>query len=70
MREQLRLLRLSNFLSQEKMSERCKTSRNNYAMIEKGQRAGSADFWLNLQEEFNLPLDKLKEMRKVSEVKQ
>ena len=65
MRKELKRLRVSNFLTQEKMSARCKISRNNYAFIEQGKRAGSADFWLTLQKEFDLPIDKLNEMRKV-----
>lgn len=64
MRTELKRFRVSNFLSQDKIAERCKTSRNNYAMIEQGKRAGSADFWFTLQEEFDIPIDKLNEMRK------
>lgn len=69
MRKELKRLRVSNFLTQEQMAAKCGTSRNNYAMIEQGKRAGSADFWFTLQQKFDLPIGRLNEMRKVSEVK-
>lgn len=70
MRTELKRFRVSNFFTQEQMAEKGGVSRNCYAAIEQGNRAGSADFWFNIQAEFNLPIDKLNEMRNVREVKQ
>ena len=69
-RKELKRLRVSNFLSQEQMAKRCNVSRNNYSYIERGERDGSADFWFTLQDKFNVPMEQLIEMRRISEVKQ
>ena len=65
MRTELKRLRVTNFLTQEQMAEKCGTSRNNYGFIEKGKRKGSAEFWLNLQKEFGLSVEQVEELRKV-----
>jgi DNA-binding XRE family transcriptional regulator len=65
MRRELKRLRLHNFLTQAEMADKCGVSRNNYAYIEQGNRAGSADFWFTLQKEFNIPFERLDDMRKV-----
>lgn len=67
MRTQLKLFRVSQHLTQGEMAEKCGTSRNNYNFIEQGKRDGSADFWFNLQKEFNVPIEKLHELRTVEE---
>ena len=63
MRTELKLFRVANHLTQEKMAERIGTSRTNYRAVESGERKGNADFWLDLQKEFNIPIDKLHELR-------
>lgn len=65
MRTELKRLRVTNFLTQEKMAKKCGTSRNNYSFIEKGKREGNANFWFTLQKEFNVPIEKMDELRKV-----
>ena len=65
MREELKRLRVTNFLTQEQMAKKLGVSRNNYAMIEQGKRTGSVDFWLTLRTKFKLSLAQLEKMREV-----
>ena len=65
MRTKLKLLRIENHLTQEEMAKRLDTSRNNYNFIENGKRKGGADFWFTLQKTFNVPIEKMDEIRKI-----
>lgn len=65
MRVNLKRFRVNKFLTQGQIAEMCGVSRGMYSFIELGQRAGSAEFWFNLQKEFNIPFDELCELRKI-----
>lgn len=54
MRTELKLLRVKHHLTQPEMAKVCGTSLSTYNLIEQGKRRGSAEFWLTLQEKFNL----------------
>lgn len=54
MRNELKVLRVRNNLTQPQMAERCSVSTATYNLIEQGKRRGSQQFWLNLQREFEL----------------
>ena len=53
-RLKLKLLRIRLDLNQTEMAKRCKVNRATYSLIELGKQAGTANFWLNLKNEFNL----------------
>lgn len=55
MRTNLKVLRVKKNLTIREMAEKigCKTS--TYAAIEKGIRNGKQDFWLKLQQAFDIP---------------
>jgi DNA-binding XRE family transcriptional regulator len=53
-RNELKVLRVRNNLTQPLMAERLGVSKSTYNLIEQGKRRGSAEFWLRLQKEFNL----------------
>lgn len=54
MRKGLKMLRVKFGLRQEDMAKKCGTSLSTYNLIEQGKREGSEDFWLAVQEKFNL----------------
>lgn len=64
MRKGLKLLRVENDLSQEKMAEICGVCFSTYRQIENGTNAGKAEFWLNLQKAFDLTDSKTMELMK------
>ena len=51
----LRLFRVSLNMTQEEFASEIGISRAMYSLIEKGDRFGSFDFWLNLQKAFDIP---------------
>ena len=53
-RNELKVLRVRNNLTQPLMAEKLGVSKSTYNLIEQGKRRGSAEFWLTLQKEFNL----------------
>ena len=64
MRTALKQFRIGVHLKQAEMGEKCGVSRATYANIENGKRGGSADFWDNLQERFNLSDEKTRQLQK------
>ena len=53
-RNELKVLRVRNGLTQPVIAEKLGVSLSTYNLIEQGKRRGSAEFWLKLQSEFNL----------------
>lgn len=51
----LRVLRVRNNLTQEEMSKKLGVSRMTYTFIENGERIGKMQFWIALQDAFNIP---------------
>jgi DNA-binding XRE family transcriptional regulator len=56
-RKGLKMLRIKHDLRQEDMAKKCGTSLSTYNLIEQGKRQGSEEFWLALQENFELDGD-------------
>lgn len=54
-RKQLKLFRIARDMNQQNMAARLGFSRSQYALIERGARGGSIDFWENFQKEFHVP---------------
>lgn len=54
MRNELKVLRVRNGLTQQQMAEKLSVSVSTYNLIEQGKRRGSQEFWLKLQQLFNL----------------
>lgn len=54
MRNELKVLRVRNGLTQQQIAEKLSVSVSTYNLIEQGKRRGSQEFWLKLQKEFNL----------------
>ena len=54
-RKQLKLFRIERDMNQQAIASRLGFSRSQYALIERGARGGSIDFWENFQKEFNIP---------------
>lgn len=50
----LRILRVRNDLTQEEMAKITGVNRMTYAFIENGERMGKMQFWLTLQEKFDI----------------
>jgi len=53
-RLQLKMFRVSQYLSQKQIAERLNYSVSQYSLIERGYRDGSQEFWNTLQREFNI----------------
>ena len=54
MRHELKVFRVKQNLTQQEMAEKTGVSVTTYNLIENGNRRGSQEFWLNLQNIFNL----------------
>ena len=54
MRHNLKVFRVKNNLTQEKMAEKIGYTRATYSAIEKGKREGRRTFWNDLQATFNI----------------
>ena len=54
MRNELKVLRVRNGLTQQQMAEKTGVGITTYNLIEQGKRRGSQEFWLKLQKEFDL----------------
>lgn len=63
-RTDLKLLRIRNGFSQEKMSLRLGYSRNQYARIENGEQEVSLKFLVALSNAFGMSLEEAKELAK------
>lgn len=54
MRKDLKQFRINQFLTQQELADKLGISVSAYNLIENGKRRGSQDFWLSLQNKFNL----------------
>ena len=54
-RTNLKIFRVKNKLSQEKMAAKIGCTRATYSAIEKGKRDGRRAFWLDFQTAFDVP---------------
>ena len=54
MRTELKILRIKQHLTQAELAEKVGVSYATYNLIEQGKRKGSNDFWVKLQQVFNL----------------
>lgn len=54
MRKELRQFRTNKFITQQEMADKLGVSVSTYNLIENGKRRGSQDFWLTIQNVFNL----------------
>lgn len=68
MRLNLKVFRIKHKLTQAKFAEKVGVSRQNYRMIEKGERSGDLQgFWNSLQKSFNVPDEKMFALTKIEE---
>lgn len=54
MRHELKVFRVKQNLKQEEMAAKLGVTTGTYSKIENGKSRGSQEFWLKLQNEFNL----------------
>lgn len=54
-RHNLKLFRVQQKMTQNEMASRLKYSRSQYALVERGERDGTLEFWNNLQQTFFIP---------------
>ena len=54
-RHNLYLFRCDKKLTQAEMAARIGVSRATYALVERGVRSGSGEFWRKIQTEFDVP---------------
>lgn len=52
MRTNLKVLRITNHLTQEQMAKRLGVTRTTYCNIENGKSSGTTAFWLSVKAEF------------------
>ena len=64
MRQELKLLRVKQNLTQQQIAEKTGVSYATYNLIENGSRRGSQEFWVNLQEAFKIEDGELWRMQK------
>jgi DNA-binding XRE family transcriptional regulator len=62
MNEKLKILRLTNFLSQKEMANVLDVSMPTYRDIENGESQSKPSFWLTVQKKFNLSDTEILEM--------
>ena len=53
-RMKLKLFRISKNLSHQEMADLIGVTRSTYAMVERGQRRGSAEMWIAFKNAFNV----------------
>lgn len=70
MRTALKQFRIGVHLTQSEFAETTGVSRATYSYIERGERSGTAEFWTNLQNAFNVPDEKMWNLQKLDEVKE
>jgi transcriptional regulator with XRE-family HTH domain len=68
-RHNLYLLRCDEKLTQEEMAKKMGVCRATYAMVERGERSGSGEFWKKLQIEFGVPDAEMYSLMKIEEGK-
>lgn len=54
MRQELKIFRVKQNLTQKEMADKTGVSLSTYNLIENGRIRGSQEFWVTLQNEFNL----------------
>lgn len=64
MRKELRRFRTNKFITQQEMADKLGVSVSTYNLIENGKRRGSQDFWLKLQNVYNLEDDQVWKLQK------
>lgn len=62
-RQKLKLFRITHNLTQRDIAKKLNVSLSTYNLIEQGKRRGSQEFWLKLQQEFNLDGGKVWELQ-------
>ena len=70
MRTALKQFRIGLHLTQAEFAKKTGVSRAMYSYIERGKRQGKPEFWLNLQNVFNVPDEEMWKLQKIDEVKQ
>lgn len=63
MRTKLKIFRVTHNLTQRDIAKKLNVSLSTYNLIEQGKRRGSQEFWLKLQQEFNLDGGKVWELQ-------
>lgn len=64
MRQELKLFRVKQNLTQQQIAEKTGVSYATYNLIENGSRRGSLDFWVKLQENFKIEDGEIWRMQK------
>lgn len=62
-RTNLKVFRVKNQMSQEKMAEKIGCMRATYSAIENAKREGRSEFWKSLQSEFSLSDEEVLELK-------
>ena len=65
MRTKLKIFRIMQKLTQQQMSEKLGYAHAYYGHVERGLQKGSANFWAQLQHEFDLTDDQLQELKQI-----
>ena len=68
-RMNLKLFRIRHNLTQSEMAARVKYDRAAYALIEAGKRNPSIEFFMNLQEAFNIPNEEMWGLTLIEKIK-
>lgn len=66
-RTALKVFRVKQKMTQAEFAEKLGYSRSQYALIEQGNRNGTQDFWLKLQERFSIDDCAMWELMKVDD---
>lgn len=67
MRTALKQFRIGLHLKQSEIAKKIGVCRTTYGFVELGKRGGTAEFWANLQREFNVPDEKMYQLMKIDE---
>lgn len=54
-RTNLKLLRVSQKMTQQEFADKIGVKRSTYSLIETGERSGKPQFWAQVQKTFNIP---------------
>lgn len=65
-RHNLYLFRCDKKLTQEEVAKKIGVCRATYAMVERGERSGSGEFWHRIQTEFDVPDSEMWKLQKLS----
>lgn len=69
MRTNLKVFRVKQNMTQDDFAEKLGISRSCYALIEKGKRNGTLEFWNKIHKVFNVPTDEMWDLLKNDETK-